>query len=142
MPFHLDGVNFLAVLVSALVAFLVGGAWYTALFGKFWVKLHGYTPEQVKEMQARRPPPVFFGGMFVSYLVLALVVALLLTGLQEKTLLAGVALGVLLWVGPAAAIAFTGHLAGDKPLAVYLIDVGCQLVYLVLMGAILGAWRP
>jgi hypothetical protein len=140
MPFHLAGVNYLAVLVSALVAFLVGGLWYTALFGKLWVKLHGYTPEHVKEMQVRRPPPAFFGGMIASYVLLALVLALLLSGFQEKTVLTGVALGALLWAGPTAAIAFTGHLAGDKPLLLYLIDAGCPLVYLVLMGAILGAW--
>ena len=30
MPFKLSEVNFLAVLVAAIVGFLIGGVWYTA----------------------------------------------------------------------------------------------------------------
>jgi Protein of unknown function (DUF1761) len=92
-------------------------------------------------MQACRPLPVFFGGMIASYLLLALVLALLISGMSEKTALDGAALDVLVWLDPAAAIGMTGFLASDKPLGIYLIDVGCELVYLVVMGLILGAWR-
>ena len=86
-------------------------------------------------------PARFFGGMVVSYLVLAVVMAILLTGFSQPTALTGVALGALLWLGPASAIGMTAHLASDKPIGIYLIDVGCQLVYLLLMGVLLGAWR-
>ncbi len=142
MPFKFSEINYWAVIVAALIAFLIGGVWYTALFGKLWIKkLHGYSEGKVKEMQARRPPPVFFGGMIVSYCMLALVLALLISGLQEKSAQSGAALGFLLWLGPAAAIGMTGWIASDKPIGVYLIDAGCWLVYLVLMGLILGAWR-
>ena len=141
MPFKLAEVNYLAVLVAGFVAFLVGGAWYTALFGKLWVKLHGYSEEKVKQMRANMKPARFFGGMVVSYLVLAVVMAILLTGFSQPTALTGVALGALLWLGPASTIGMTAHLASDKPIGIYLIDVGCQLVYLLLMGVLLGAWR-
>jgi hypothetical protein len=141
MSFKLSEINFWAVAVAALVAFGIGGVWYTALFGKQWVKLQGYSADKVKEMQTRRPPSVFFGGMIASYLVLALVLALLLGAMPEKTALGGAALGCIVWLGPAAAIGMTGWMASDKPLGVYLIDAGCQLVYLVLMGLILGAWH-
>jgi hypothetical protein len=106
-------INYLAVIVAALVAFGVGDVWYTAMFGKQWVQLNGYSDEQVKQMQARRPPPVFFGGMIACYLVLALVLALLIGAMPEKTALGGAALGVLVWVGPAAAIGLTGWLASN-----------------------------
>jgi Protein of unknown function (DUF1761) len=141
MPFKFAEINWLAVVVAALVAFLVGGVWYQALFGKLWLKLHGYTAEQELAMKALRPPPLFFGGMIVSYLVLALVLALLISAMPEKTALGGAALGVLVWLGPAAAIGMTGWLASNKELGIYLIDIGCELVYLVLMGLILGGWR-
>jgi hypothetical protein len=141
VPLTFAAINYLAVLVAGLAAFLVGGVWYTALFGKQWVKLHGYSEAKVKEMQAAMSPPRFFGGMLLCYLVLALVMALLLTNFFERSALTGAILGFLLWLGPAAAIAMTGHIASDKPFALYLIDVGCQLVYLVLMGVIIGAWR-
>jgi hypothetical protein len=32
------------------------------------------------------------------------------------------------------------NLYSDKPIATFLIDAGYQLVYLVVMGAILGRW--
>ena len=59
MPFKVSEINWLAVAVAGLIAFLVGGVWYTALFGQLWIKLQGYSPEQVKEMQAQMSPPIF-----------------------------------------------------------------------------------
>jgi hypothetical protein len=140
MPFDLAKINVWAVLVAGLIAFLVGGVWYTALFGKRWVRLQGFTPEQVKEMQAKMSPPLFFGGMLVSYFVLAVALAAVLTAFSAPTMTSGAALGVAFWLG-VAGIYRTNHIASGKPLGVYLIDVGCDLVYLVLMGALLGAWR-
>ncbi len=36
-------INYWAVLVSAVATFLVGGLWYTALFGKQRTELLGYS---------------------------------------------------------------------------------------------------
>ena len=140
MPFDFAKINWLAVLVAALVAFFVGAIWYTALFGKLWIKLHGFSEEKVKEMQANMSPPRFFGGMLLSYLVLALALAILLTGFATPNIATGILLGLVFWLG-SSAIAATGHIASDKVYGVYLIDAGCHLVYLVLMGALLGAWQ-
>lgn len=140
MPFELSGINYWAALVAGLAAFFVGGAWYQGIFGKLWVKLHGFSPEKVKEMQAKMSPPKFFGGMIVSFLVLAVALALLMSGLKEPSALAGAATGFLVWL-IVAAVGMTSHIASDKVIGVYYIDVGCELIYLVLMGALLGAWH-
>jgi hypothetical protein len=128
-------------LVAGLATFMLGGLWYTALFGKQWAQLQGYSEERMKEMQARRPPPVFFGGMIVCYLVLAFVLALLLTGYSAPTALDGVFFGALLWLGPVACIEMTHFISEDKPFGIFVINNSYQLLYLVLMGAILGGWR-
>ena len=107
-------INWWAVLVAALAVFMLGGVWYTALFGKLWVRLNGYSEEKVKEMQAKRPPPMFFGIMMGSYLLLAVVVALLITGFHTNSTRQGALLGFLLWLGPAAAIGLTGFIASDR----------------------------
>jgi len=133
-------INYWAVLVAGLATFLLGGLWYTALFGKLWVQLNGYTEEQVKKMQARRPPPVFFGGMVACYLIVALVFGILVATFNVPTALAGIGLGCLLWLAMAA-ISMTGHIASDKPLGLFVIDTSFQLIFLVMMGAILGSWR-
>lgn len=60
---------------------------------------------------------------------------------QITGVVGGVTLGLLLWLGPAAAIGFTGHLASDKHIGILGIDVSYQLVFSRMQGAILGGWR-
>jgi uncharacterized protein DUF1761 len=136
----LGSINYLAVLVAGAATFLLGGLWYTVLFGKLWQRLHGYSEEKLKELQAKMSPPLFFGGMIVCYLVLAFVVAVLITTFKVDSIYDGAVLGALLWL-VAAAIGMTGHLASGKRFGIFLIDTSFQLIYLVMMGALLGAWR-
>jgi hypothetical protein len=140
VPFSFTAINPLAVLVAGLATFFLGALWYMALFGKLWMRLHGYSEEKVKEMQSRRPPIVFFGGMIAADLIIALALAILLTGLGTISILTGVIAGLLVWV-IVAGVGLTAHLAADKHPGLYLIDVSYQLVYLILNGLILAAWR-
>ncbi len=135
--FHL---NVWAVFISGIAAFLLGGVWYTALFGQRRIALCGYTEEQLADMQKRRPPPVFFSLMILCYLVVAIVMDLVAAVAGVDSASGGMMLGLLIWIGPAAAIGMTVHLASDKPWGVYLIDTGFQLIFLVMMGAIIGSW--
>ncbi len=141
MNLSVEHVNWLAVAVAALATFFLGGVWYQALFGKLWVRLHGYSPEKVKQMQAAKPPALFFGGMIVAYFLLAIVMAVLIAALGITSWSGGATLGFLIWLGPAIAMGFTAWLASDRVIGVFLIDWAYQLVFLVMMGAILGAWR-
>jgi heme/copper-type cytochrome/quinol oxidase subunit 4 len=140
MPFHFDSINWLAVLVAAVINFFVGAIWYTALFGKLWIRLNGYSEETVKEMQAKMSPARFFGGMIVSQILLALAVALVLTGFTEPSLQVGILVGLAFWL-VSAVISMTNHLASDKPDALYVLNVACHLIYLVIAGALLGVWH-
>jgi hypothetical protein len=141
MSFQLGEINYWAVLIAGLATFFLGGLWYSVLFGKTWVKLHGYTPEQVQEMKTLRPPAVFFGGMIVSYVVLAFVLAILVVRFNIDSALGGAKLGGVIWLGPVACIGMTAHIASNKPFGLFLIDQSFNLIVLVMMGAILGGWR-
>lgn len=141
MSIDLGEINYWAVLVAAVATIMLGGVWYSALFAKTWAKLHGYSPEKLKEMQAKRPPAMFFGVMLVSYLLLALVIAILITAFKVDSAAAGAFLGFLLWLGPVTALAMTAYLAYDKPLGCYVLDGCYQFVFLVMMGAIIGGWQ-
>lgn len=136
-----DHVNVWAVLVAGVVVFLLGGLWYTALFGKKWQALHGYSPEKMAQMQAKRPPPVFFGIMVVCYIVLALIFSIVAGLVGVTTAGGGVLLGLILWIAPTAALKMTDHIASDKPFGAYVIDASFQLIALLTTGAIVGAWR-
>lgn len=136
----LGEINWLAVIVSGLVAFFIGGLWYSALFGNAWTKAQGWSAERIAEIKATVSPPKFFGGMIVACQVLAFAMALIATKLETTNAMGGASLAAAIWLA-VAAVLFTVHLASNKALAAFLIDAGCALVYMLIMGAIIGAWR-
>jgi hypothetical protein len=136
----LSQINFLAVGVAALATFFLGALWYEPFFGKAWRSAHGYSEEKLKEMQARRPMPVFFAALLASYVVAGFAVAALVTRMDITSAGAGAVLGLYIWV-VVAAISFTAWVSSDKPFLAFQIDAGYQLLYLPLIGAIVGAWR-
>lgn len=140
MTLTLEGLNYLAILVAGVGTFLLGGLWYTALFGKKWADLHGYTPERIKEIQARKPPALFFGTMLVCYVIVSIAAAILIASMNVNTAAAGAGVGLVLWL-LAAAVGLTNHVAQDRHIGIYLIDTVYQLIYLTGTGAIIAAWR-
>jgi hypothetical protein len=140
MNLSITDLNWLAIIAATLATFFLGGIWYSSL-SKLWIRLHNYAPEQLERMKKLRPPPVFFGGMIVSYFVVCVVLAILVNQLDPPTLVNGLILGALLWLGVALPINVTGWLASDKHFGVYAIDLAYQLAFLLMDGAILGAWR-
>jgi len=132
--------NYLAVIVAALAAFALGALWYSpALFAKQWMKAHGYSEEKLKEMQ--KSANKAYAVSVVCYLVMAAVLSVLMSYTGATTAAQGIRIGFLAWLGFAATLGLTANMFSEKPLSTYLIDAGYQLVYLLIMGAILGAWR-
>lgn len=140
MNIDVGSINWLAVSVSAFATFMLGGVWYTALFGKAWQRLNGYSDEKLAEMRAKRPPPVFFGTLIACYVVVSLAMALLVAAMEIGSAMSGAMLGGVVFV-LVAAVQATGQVASDKPMKALLIDLAYQAIYMVMTGAILGAWR-
>lgn len=137
---YLHFINIWAVIVSAVVAFVVGAVWYSPLlFAKQWMEAHGHTPEKlaVLQKQARRD----YAVSFVCFLVMAGAMSLLVAITHMSAVSAGIKLGVLCWLGFAATIGLTANLYSNLPLKAFAIDAGYQLVYFILMGAILAGWH-
>lgn len=134
-------VNILAVLVAAVVTFVLGAFWYSpVLFARQWMQAQGYTPERLEEMKKKGLTRAYVGSA-LCYLVMAYVVALLATYTNSTTLAQGLWLGFLAWLGFAAPIGLTANLFSEKPIAAWVIDAGYQLAYLVSMGALLSVWH-
>lgn len=140
MSFNLTTVNWLAVLVAAVATFMLGGIWYTALFGKAWHRAHGYDEARLKEIQARKPPAIFFSTMIVCYFIVALSMAFLAQSAEIHTASAGASLGFAVWL-IVAAVGLTNHMPTHVSMSGYFIDIAYQLIYCLGTGAILGAWR-
>ena len=132
-------INYWAVLVAAVVMFMIGGLWYGLLFAKRWVEVHGFTDEQVQAMAKTQGRS--FAIFFVSDLVMAVILSLFIINLDIQNAVQGAGLGFLMWLGIAATIGACKNAASNKPLAAYVIDTSHELAALVVMGMILGAWR-
>ena len=68
------GVNHLAVIIAALIAWLAGAGWYMVL-GKVWMAAHGTTPEKMQAMRSEPGSFLPFVYAFVAELVMAWVLA-------------------------------------------------------------------
>lgn len=137
---YLHFINIWAVIVSAVVAFAVGAVWYSPLlFAKQWMQAHGHTPEKLAVMQKQSQRA--YAVSFVCFLVMATVMNLLVALIHMSAVTAGIKLGLLCWLGFAVTIGLTANLYSDRPLKAFLIDAGYQLVYFVIMGAILAGWH-
>ena len=133
-------INYLAVVVAALSTIFIGALWYSPLmFHKLWVKAHGYSKEEV-ERQRKALGRAFVVSLF-CYLVMAFVLSVLASYTGVTTVLQGASLGFLVWIGFLATLGLTAHMHSEKRLSTYIIDSGYQLVYAVVMGLILAAWR-
>lgn len=136
----LASIHWLPVIGSAVAVFAIGALWYSPmLFGRAWVKAHGHTPEKIEAMRANMGRA--YGVSFVCYVVMAAAMAILLKRMDVIYVRGGVKLGALIGVGFAATVGLTANMFSEKKLAAWLIDAGYQIVYLMVMGAILVAWR-
>ena len=133
MDFHT--LNFWAILVAALSAFLIGGVWYSpVLLGGAWKKANAFGSD------VSAAGPRVFALAFVLSLVMAVNLAMFLH--DPKTNLSwGATAGFLAGFGWAAMGIGIVALFEHRSLKYMLINGGYLTVALTAMGAILGAWR-
>jgi hypothetical protein len=125
-------VNYLAVLLAALSAFLLGGLWYSALFAKQWARLTGQNEETLKSGN----PALVFGGAFLLNLIAAWVLAMFLGPMElQYAAMAGFSVG-LCWVTASLGV---NYLFERRPLGLWLINGGYFTLQFTAMGAIIGA---
>jgi hypothetical protein len=128
------GVNWLAVIVAAIVDFVVGFAWYSRmLFGSRWATLAGIDLER---MSGGASP--IYAVPAVRALISAYVLALFVLGMGASTLLAGALVGLLVSLGFVAASTVDDYVFGGRPRDLWLLNTGYHVVGFVLMGAIIG----
>lgn len=133
-------INYLAVVVATVAAFALGGLWYSPLlFAKLWVKAHGYTEEQVKAMQ--KSAVKAYGVSLICQLLIALAIAVLVGYVHLILCVQGLKLALLIWAGFAFPLGLMATMFTEKKLTVFVIDTGYQLVYLLIMGAIITVWQ-
>ena len=130
--------NYWAILLSALAAFVLSYVWYSA-FAEQMLRLHPLSPGTPAAMM--RPPAGKMLVEVVRSLILASVLARLVAGLGVSTWTAAAGLAVLLWIG-FPFVLWTGAIMWENvPLELAAIHAGDWLLKLVLVTVIVAVWR-
>ena len=131
--------NWVAVLVSGIVIFMLGGLWYSpVLFARQWVALMGKSEEEMKA-SASGPLPYLF--VFFCGLLTAFVMACVMNHYEPFTALHGAKVGAICWLGFAAPSSFATATFSATPRRLWLINSGYNLVSFIVAGVILALWR-
>jgi Protein of unknown function (DUF1761) len=132
------GINFLAVLIAAVVAWLVSAGWYMSL-GKIYQAAQGKTPDQCKVDMQKPGAFLPFIYAFIGNLVIAWMLAGVLGHLGQVTLKNGVITGAFLWFGFILTTMVVNFCFSGRDKRLLLIDLGNWLIVMVVMGAVIGA---
>ena len=136
----LSQINYASVAVATLVFFVTGSIWFSALFGRMWVKEladHNVIiqqPSQAKLMTCMGL--TLLQNSMVSFAVACLVV---LTGCA--TFASGLLLGTLLAVGFSATAIGGVFIWESRSVKLFLIDAGYQMAGVIFAAIILSIWR-
>jgi len=130
------GINLWAILVAAIVNFVLGGLWYSPLlFVKPWLAMAGVSKE------------VFDAGIAkgiaveaISSLMIAFVLAYALHYADVATLAAGLLIAFFLWLGFVVTVLLGSVTHEHKPFAYFAINAGYRLVAMLAMSAVLTLW--
>jgi len=132
----MENVNWLAVAVAGISAFVLGGVWYSpALFGKAWMKENNLSVEDVQKGNKAK----IFGWSFILSLVMAVNLAMFLSDPKidlKMAIIYGLLTGLWIFCGIAIVALFE-----MKSARYIFVNGGYMIVALGLMGAIIGAWR-
>ncbi len=134
-------INYLAVLVAAIGSMILGAIWYGPLFGKVWMNLMGWggmSPEQMAEKKKSAGKSYFW--MFLGNLVMAYVMSYVVVAFKAMDFAGGVQAGFWIWLGFVATVTLGMVLWDGKPVKLWLLNNGFQLLNLCWMGALLAMW--
>lgn len=132
----LSQINYFAVIVAALISFVIGGVWYSPImFANSWMKENGFKEEDMKNANMGK----IFGTSFLLALIISFNLAAFIGPQGDFTfgLFAGFAAGF----GWVAMSIGTVYLFERRSLKLFFINAGYQVVTYTIIGGILGVWK-
>ena len=124
-------INYVAVIVAAIVYFVWGGIWFT-VFGGIWDTLTG-----VHGASATTYVVSFLLGFPLAY-VIANVLSDSASGASAAS---GAILGAVIGLGIWATNLLGVDMFEQRPFTLWLIDAGYVVIGMAIVGAIIGGWR-
>lgn len=132
-------VNYLSVLIVALVNFFIGFLWYGPIFGKTWIRAMKFTPSDVKKAKEKgMAMPMFIS--FITSIVTTFILAIFVGLAGANTLINGAFIGILIWFGFFLTASIGTMLWEGKSANLFYLNTAYDLVRFIVMAGILAAW--
>ncbi len=130
--------NYLAIALAAVACFLFEAAWYS-YFLQSWLDGIGRTAQWL--MATGVNPALQYATALVSAAVIAAAISCVTQLTGPQTALRGMRVAALLWLGFVITTWGTEYAFEVRTYKIFAINTGFWLVGMVLMGAIIGAWK-
>lgn len=131
------GVNWIAIIVAAVVAIVIGFAYYSPqAMGNRWMAYLG-----TSRAQLGNPEPTGMGAGVLASLVNAWVLSILALNLGATGIDGGFLLGVLCWFGFMATITAAEVAFLKQPWGLWLVNNLHNLIVQIVMAVIVTIWR-
>ena len=135
----ISNLNWLHIFVATLAYFMLGALWYSpVLFVKQWIKFHNIN---IDDPDAKKGVAQVFLMSFVCMFLAVTAIAICQHFFKTTTLLSGLKVGLFLSVFLCATAISIGYIYLKKPLSLFAIDCGYQIIGCSIAGAILGVWH-
>jgi hypothetical protein len=124
--------------VATLVYVMLGGTWFTVLL-KPWLAGVGRTQEQI--MAVGVSPAITYGSAVLTTFVLAVFLSWLIQVTGSQSAVGGLKIAAWAWLGTVFTTWSTEYAFEARSVKILAINTGYCLTGMLLMGAILGAWK-
>jgi len=135
---HLHHINHWAILVSAMIQWVLGAVWYSpVLFAKPWMAMVNVPtgPGKNKAM---------ITGMIMSFVgsvILSFILFHFIAWSGARTWGTGALVGFISWTGFIAAPSIAQGIYEGRPFKLFAINTGYWLVALLITGGLLAVWQ-
>ena len=130
-------INYLAVVVAGIIYFAFGALWYSPiLFAKPWMAALGYSDEDLQGGS-----PLIYLYPLIFYVIAAAVVAVLIQALGITSLMSGLLLGILGWLGFTLPVIGSSYIFESRSFTLFLRTNGYHLLGFLILGVILTLWQ-
>lgn len=130
-------VNFLAVIVAAIVQFALGALWYSnTMFAQAWMADNNIKPGDIK--QGTVDMALRYGSTLILFFLVSWVLAALL---QVATVAQAVNASVVIGLGLVACSMAIHYIYENKTLRLFIINAGYNVFGLIIAAIILTLWK-
>ena len=130
--------NYFAIAAAAVACFIFEAVWYS-IFLSTWLNGIGRSMQWL--VSSGMKPAFQYATALVMAAVMATAISCVTQLTGKQTAMRGIKVAALLWLGFELTTWSTEYIFEVRPISLFLVNAGYWLLGMMLMGAIVGAWK-